>query len=225
MNISGVSLDQFRIIVNLVSHEMYGGNAIVHADSKELPGVRRPRCQATVTVRDPRGPGSRVTRMGVHRPYACWHLYRDVLAEVFRRYPDDAVVRTSVAVYRGQAGFLATYPATRYVNVGSQMEPVTLPELCQCSATLSGERDRELHGQPATYVTQAERLDRNQCEHLAAAVHSYVVSAEPSYVEAQWFAHDLVADVKRRQAEIDREFPPDDTVFGPRVRRGTSFGD
>ena len=43
-----------------------------------------------------------------------------------------ARVRTALAVYRGREGFERHYPATAYVNVGSQMQPAHMPELCDC---------------------------------------------------------------------------------------------
>jgi hypothetical protein len=64
-------------------------------------------------------------------PAACWHAYRDVLAALFDQCP-AARVRTALAVYRGREGFERHYPATAYVNVGSQMQPAHMPELCDC---------------------------------------------------------------------------------------------
>jgi hypothetical protein len=59
-------------------------------------------------------------------------VYRDGLAELFARYP-FARVRTAMAYYKGEEGFLSTYPATAYVNVGSMMNPAYMPDLCDCS--------------------------------------------------------------------------------------------
>lgn len=39
---------------------------------------------------------------------------------------------TSMAVYRGHAGFTEAYPETAYQNIGSELYPVTMPELCEC---------------------------------------------------------------------------------------------
>lgn len=132
MNISGLSLDQFRVVVEDTSRR-YGGNLAVHADASDH-SARKPRCTARVTVRDSYGPGARTSWSGRHGRYACWHAYRDVLLSLFRRYP-DAIVRTGLAVYRGQEGFLRDYPATGHVNIGSQVQPVTMPALCACEDT------------------------------------------------------------------------------------------
>jgi hypothetical protein len=127
MRMSGVTETQFRSIVTRVS-ESYAGNLIVHQDAH--PNGQS-GCTARVTVTDSYGAGTRVTWMGRHGPYACWHAYRDVLALLFTEHP-TAIVRTGLEVYRGAAGFLADYPATGDKNIGSQMQPATMPEMCDC---------------------------------------------------------------------------------------------
>jgi hypothetical protein len=129
--VTGLSLTQFRDIVREVSESRYEGNVIVQADAYELSGNRfRGRLRCTTG----RGAGARTSWRGAHYPIACWHAYRDVLAEVFRQFPDARVqsgYHFSV-VYRGADDFAAKYPQTGRKNIGSQMEPVTMPELCGC---------------------------------------------------------------------------------------------
>jgi len=43
-----------------------------------------------------------------------------------------ASVYTSMARYVGKQGFESTYPDTAYQNIGSQMMPAYMPELCDC---------------------------------------------------------------------------------------------
>lgn len=67
---------------------------------------------------------------------ACWHAFRDVLSALFEMAP-DAIVRSGLGregaiVYNGKAEFEATYPATRYRNVGSEMYPQQFGSLCAC---------------------------------------------------------------------------------------------
>lgn len=136
MEINGLSLEQFRQCADATGLWYYSENVIVHSDGHDRPSSKdgTPRCTARLAVRDSRGPGSRTSWKGRHGPYACWHAYRDVLSEVFRRYP-DAVIRSGTSwrvTYRGREGFLATYPDTAYRNVGSEVSPVTMPELCEC---------------------------------------------------------------------------------------------
>jgi hypothetical protein len=49
-----------------------------------------------------------------------------------RSFPWHELTYDEVAVYRGRAGFEQDYPATAYVNVGSQMQPAHMPELRDC---------------------------------------------------------------------------------------------
>lgn len=128
MRISGVSLDEFKNIVNDVSQSLYHGNITVERNAHTVGGVRRPIIQARLVARDSRAYGARTSWTGRHTPSASWEAYRDVLAELFDRHP-DALVRTGVAVYRGKEGFQREYPGTAYRNVGSMMMPVTMPEL------------------------------------------------------------------------------------------------
>lgn len=128
MYVRGVPLWAFQDIVNDVSRRSYGGHVTVHPDSRD---TTRDSCRARVDVASSRGPGARRARSGRRLRAACWHAYRDVLAELFDRYP-DATVRTALATYRGNDGFHRDYPATGDVNIGSRMDPVTMPELCDC---------------------------------------------------------------------------------------------
>lgn len=75
--------------------------------------------------------GSRRSWSGRRGPWACWHAFRDVLAEVFDRDP-DATVTTAFATYRGKADFLAKYPWTDHHNVESFESTVHFSELCEC---------------------------------------------------------------------------------------------
>lgn len=68
----------------------------------------------------------------------CWHGYRDVLVEVFNINP-NARVYTALAKYRGRESFYREYPLTGERNVGASIAPVTMPELCDCSAAIRQE--------------------------------------------------------------------------------------
>lgn len=151
MQITGVSLEDFQAIVEKVSAEQYQGNLIVHPDSRDLHGKRAPRIQGRVTVKSigyREGLPVSETLPGVRRSSsnfsvnaegyarrvhaACWHAYRDVLTELFERYP-DARVSTAFAKYNGKAGFLAEYPDTAYRNIGSMVYPVYASDACDCN--------------------------------------------------------------------------------------------
>ena len=126
MLVTGLSLDKFKEITDRVSADKYDGNVVVHHDAHPLSGNR---FQGRLWVQSSRGPGARRSWSGRRMPAACWHAYRDVLMAVFSEYP-DAIARTGLATYRGLEGFLRDYPATGERNVGSVMQPVTMPELC-----------------------------------------------------------------------------------------------
>jgi hypothetical protein len=61
----------------------------------------------------------------------CWHVYRDVLIEVFNINP-DAKVKTAYAKYYGKQAFYDLFPDTGHRNIGSMMYPVTPVECCDC---------------------------------------------------------------------------------------------
>lgn len=134
MKITGITLHQFSECTNEVSAEKYAGNGVIKQDSQNLPRIRKPACRAGLKVLDSRGPGSRMTAKGRHGPYACWHLYRDVLIDVFEKYPDTVIIAGAgwKVTYRGKTGFGELYPRTARINIGSQLSPCTMPELCDC---------------------------------------------------------------------------------------------
>jgi hypothetical protein len=125
MKITGVTLDQFRDLVTDVSNALYNGNVRVHQDAHPISGRT---IRARLDVHDSHRHGARTSLSGRHTPAASWEAYRDVLAELFARYPTAKVI-TGIATYHGVEGFNANYPATAYRNVGSPLYPVTMPEL------------------------------------------------------------------------------------------------
>jgi hypothetical protein len=126
VEIRGATLADFEAAVAKVSAD-YDGNLVVHRDSYQSGSLVRAR----IGLASSREPGARRSWTGRRIPAACWHAYRDVLAALFDQCP-AARVRTALAVYRGREGFERHYPATAYVNVGSQMQPAHMPELCDC---------------------------------------------------------------------------------------------
>jgi hypothetical protein len=106
VNIKGLTLDQFQACARKVSAEKYGWNIIVHGDGHDRPRAKdgTPQCTARLATFLSDGQGTRTSANGRHGPYACWHAYRDVLTEVFTRYP-DAVIRAGNSwrvTYRGR---------------------------------------------------------------------------------------------------------------------------
>lgn len=128
VKITGLTLADFQKIVADIGCEVYHGNLIVNRDASE---THAQSCVARVKVRDADGAGSRRGKGGRNQAAACWHAYRDVLHEVFVRFP-DAKIDTMMAVYDGMSGFLWRYPETADANIGSPQEPQHLSDLCSC---------------------------------------------------------------------------------------------
>lgn len=195
MKITGLPLTSFEWCVSQVSRQTYGGNVVVHGDSDDLDTAWR-ACRARLTVRDSHGPGSRISASRRHGPWACWHAYRDVLILVFERYP-DAVVTAGVAwrvTYRGIEGFRELYPGTGRKNVGSQLDPVTMPELCDCGYSIVAPIQRE-----PLVLGDIRRLRGRQ-----RMAPDYV---SPAVIHA--------SEAMARSAELLADKPLDPYVFGP----------
>lgn len=153
MQVTGLSFDDFRSLVARVSADDYDGNVIVDGRYTEHSGNRfngriRTRVGGIGKAADGElAPGSRrsASAFGPERrlPAACWHAYRDVLAELFIRFP-AARVKTIHATYKGAQGFLDEFPDTAYHNVGAPIAPTTLPETCDCSGYSEGNYVRRL---------------------------------------------------------------------------------
>lgn len=101
------------------ANEQYEGNLI----------LTEPTRSGSIRLRTVKGGvlGSRTTVRGVKLPNASWEAHRDFLIALFEINP-NASVRTKFAHYDGKEKFYELYPATGYENIGSQMEPCTMPE-------------------------------------------------------------------------------------------------
>lgn len=89
--------------------------------------------RATLTVRavSSSGPGARRTRHNRRSVHACWHAYRDVIREVFRKYP-DAQITTGLTCYRSPQHFEAVHHHTANMNIGSPLDVIPIVSLCEC---------------------------------------------------------------------------------------------
>lgn len=139
MQITGVNTSAFSSIVRYVSAERYEDNLRI-TELDRLPLKRNVRIKARLGVLDGKGPqdscapGARRSWSGRRGPWACWHAVRDVLNVMFEQYP-DAVVTSGIhwrVKYEGLDGFREVYPGTAFVNIGSQVSWVTMPDLCEC---------------------------------------------------------------------------------------------
>jgi hypothetical protein len=151
----GPTLDEFCEIVQKISDERYDSNVIV-GDSETL-SKNGTTFRATLRVKDSKKFGARTSSRGRHTPAASWEAFRDVLREVFDRWPNTYVSSMLVFMlglydpcehrkasgepyrrhkerhrrrgYNGKAQFEEMYPETAAVNWGSQIYWACLPDL------------------------------------------------------------------------------------------------
>lgn len=138
--VTGITVDQFRDAVQKASVD-YDDNlrALIGTQYSATRFSARVVLKTTgnqMGLPSPElAPGQRRSSSGfnsVRRINAvCWHGYRDVLIAVFDAHP-DAKVRTALAKYLGKESFYREFPATGDKNIGSQMYPARMPDLCDC---------------------------------------------------------------------------------------------
>ena len=85
----------------------------------------------TLKVKDSSGPGARRSHSGRKLASACWHVHRDLMMLIFDRHP-DAILVTALARYEGRDDFYNKFEATGNVNIGSQFQPITMQDACEC---------------------------------------------------------------------------------------------
>lgn len=128
MNIRGLTADQLRVIVEKVSDEQYEGNIIFNRE----PEWKKGWWIFTLRVKNSKGPGAKHSALSGKRTVACcWHAHRDVMKEIFERFP-NAELLTAMAQYRGKEGFEENFRQTAYKNVGSLYCPAEYQHCCEC---------------------------------------------------------------------------------------------
>jgi hypothetical protein len=157
MFVYGVSLADIHRVVRDVSSTLYDGNVTVRT-GEDRSNRAGPRATFTLRATDTTGSGAKGSASafgkgtgpnGRRRTIsACWHAHYGVLAELFARFPSARVV-TAIATYTAPT-FRARALATAYLNVGSELSPVTAPDCCECDHTNYGDR--------AGYVDRSDRM-------------------------------------------------------------------
>jgi len=61
----------------------------------------------------------------------CWHGHRDFMLKLFELCP-DAILKTSLATYKGREDFLKQFESTGWNNCGSMAMPLTYRHACKC---------------------------------------------------------------------------------------------
>lgn len=150
MLFSRITPEKVAEVTELVSRERYGGNVVPewvkHARSQpSLLNQAGTRFRGRIVCYSSDGPGARRSRQGHRSPNACWHVFRDVIEPLVMEH--GAKVSTSMAKYTS-ANWFSAYPETGSINIGSMSQPVTMPELCECSGAL--------RASPSGYVVSDE---------------------------------------------------------------------
>jgi hypothetical protein len=133
-----LSTDQVREVIETVSTRDYHGNLRANR-LDDASNSRTVWTEFTIRCVSSKGSGHKVSLSAMpfngkerHLTAACWHAHRDVMKELFARYP-NAKLSSAMAKYDGRADFLANFEATGYANIGSQMFPVQARDSCDCA--------------------------------------------------------------------------------------------
>lgn len=87
-------------------------------------------CSFTITVEKPRGPGARHGRPGGRVVGACWHAHGHLFEAILELEP-DAVIHTGLL---GKRRITKDGGNWEDAQVGSQINPVMISELCGCGS-------------------------------------------------------------------------------------------
>jgi hypothetical protein len=131
MQIKNVTKTQVENAVWRVNARGYDGNIKVHADADTRYNAKGiPTFQGRISVHSSKGEGAAVSYNGRAKAAACWHVFRDVFADILSNHP-TAVIKTALATYTAET-FSDVYPETGRINVGSMIEPLDAEDACKC---------------------------------------------------------------------------------------------
>ena len=131
MQIKNVTKTEVENAVWRVNARGYNGNIKVHfgADTRySAKGV--PTFQGRLSVHSSKGAGAAVSYNGRRKAAACWHVFRDVFADILENHP-EAIIKTALATYTAET-FSDVYPGTGLTNVGTMVEPLDAKDACKC---------------------------------------------------------------------------------------------
>ena len=140
MIVSGVTVQDFLLAVEKANTK-YDNN--IQASIGQTYSKRGTRFSARVVLLDTGfqkygkgtqlAPGQKRSAAGRRVNAVCWHVYRDVLVELFNINP-KAHVKTMYAKYYGREQFYDKFPATAEINVGSVFQPACAADVCDCES-------------------------------------------------------------------------------------------
>lgn len=156
--------------------------------------------------------GSRLSWRGRCMVWASWEAHRDFLKALFEINP-NASVRTKFANYMGKDDFEDKYPATAYRNIGSIMEPLTMPDCTYEPEPPKGKLKRNVRA-PFNAVVRTVRKDLMTRMHVGEWNHEGRDFLTP---EECWQALEIIAERinninHRRQLAVRDMFPGADWI-------------
>ena len=128
MKLLNVTAYQLRMIVKVVSDDLYDGEILFERE----PELKGKWLHFTLRTVSGKSPGARRSHTGRRLAKACWHVHRDMMRLLFDAFP-DAELHTMLAQYNGRDGFLANFPNTGAVNLGSIAVPLRADAACECA--------------------------------------------------------------------------------------------
>jgi len=128
MKLWGVSRRELDQIVQSVSKEAYGGNIVFNKleVSNCVTFTLRVVCSKKV--------GASISPSGRRSTSLCWHGHRDVMWELFHRFP-EARLKSWDADYHGVAEFLLTHATTGEAIPFSSLALTRRNKWCECGKT------------------------------------------------------------------------------------------
>jgi hypothetical protein len=125
LTIKDKTFDNPRVVVQaalLRANALYNDNLVVHETWH-----RARRIRFVLRTKDSRAYGSRTSWSGRHTRSASWEAHRDFMRFIFDLDP-NARLQTGMATYNGKRGFEVHHGDTARRNIGSHMQPCTMPD-------------------------------------------------------------------------------------------------
>lgn len=127
MKVKGLTIEELRDAVKSVGFYNYRENLTFNREPEQQGNF----ILFTLRTKESAKPGHRRSHSGRLGYTACWHVYRDVFEEILYMHT-KAVIVTCHARYNGVDDFLAKFPATGRINIGSMAYPLMFQNACDC---------------------------------------------------------------------------------------------
>lgn len=168
-----VDAQGMREIITRVSVEAYGGNIVGTVDDVRRARDGRNVLRVKIAARDSRGIGARRSGSGRRGPWACWHVFRDVLATLYI-VDASATALTALTRYDGAHDFSDRFESTAAHNIGSMVAWRCLADACECESGEINGRDHAL--QELDYAHALDRVIWRQITRGEALAHLATVA-------------------------------------------------